>query len=107
MEIFTRVTGLMVKLMEMVFSLIRPTKLSMKVNGNKTSNMVKELKHGTMEIANIKVILLRVRRLVRPGIHKVEMSMMENLLMASSMEQANIISSKQVRLMRVISKTIK
>lgn len=83
MEIFTKVSGRMIKPMGLVFSLTL-TVLAMKVSGLRTCNMVKVLRHGTMDLHGTLVSSSRERSMVKADLNgKMVLIMKEISLMVS------------------------
>jgi hypothetical protein len=103
MEISTKVTGRMERLMAMESLLILKVQCT-KDNGEMINNMVWEQKLGTKDKSDILDNFQRAKKPVGEDLSLMEAIMMETLLMESSMVKENTISLIQVKFMRVISK---
>tara|TARA_B110001450_G_C17574385_1_gene462161 strand:+ start:590 stop:1030 length:441 start_codon:yes stop_codon:yes gene_type:complete len=103
MEISTKVTGRMERLMAMESLLILKVQCT-KDNGEMINNMVWEQKLGTKDKLDILDNFQKEKKPVGEDLSLMEAIMMETLLMESSMVKENTISLIQVKFMKVISK---
>jgi hypothetical protein len=103
MEIFTKVTGRMAKLMVMVSLLILKAQC-MKVNGKKINNMEWEPKPGIKDKSGILDNFKMVKKPEEEDLSSMEATMMVTLSMESSMAKENTILLILVKFMRVILK---
>lgn len=104
MEIFTKVNGKTVKQMDSASSWT-PTEACMKVNGSMTNSMASELKAGITTKSNTLETSSKERNQDKEDLNLTVGSMKVILLMASSMETANITLLTPVSSTRVSSKT--
>jgi hypothetical protein len=103
MEIFTKVTGRMAKLMVMVSLLILKAQC-MKGNGKKINSMEWEQKPGIKDKSGILDNFKMVKKPEEEDLSSMEATMMVTLSMESSMAKENTILLILVKFMRVILK---